>query len=333
MKHIVFVSGGGRLGNQLLNAANFTAFAKEYKQTLAVTNLAIVRYLHYFKYDVSILNHNKKSFRSQCLRILLSLVSHDNKTFVHFYNFSNSFLHCLAHILYNNQSIVLGKKRKVYKRIKAKVIDNTQLNSDQVLTAFNEKSKTFVSGWPMRCWDLIDKHKEYVVSKLQFKETYTNLSDKFIEKIRIERKYELLIGVLIRQGDYKEWAEGKFYFQDTQYIQWIEEIKMHFFDKKIAFILTSDQPKNENEFATIPNLFWSRGTRHIQDEPVVSMLDLSHCDYILSPPSTFSAWASFIGNSKIIPLTDKNQKIDFQSALSGSLNELRNHHYFGLAVN
>ena len=104
------------------------------------------------------------------------------------------------------------------------------------------------------------------------------------------------IAVHIRQGDYKEWANGIHYYSTEKYRNFINELN-HSLKGHASFYIFSDSNLTEADF-DIPNLT-------VSNHSVIEDLDLmSQCDYIVGPPSTFSAWASLYGQTPIFVLHD-----------------------------
>ena len=46
---------------------------------------------------------------------------------------------------------------------------------------------------------------------------------------------------------------------------------------------------------------------------ITDLYALSKCDYIIGPPSSYSQWASFIGDVPLCPLLDSNMDISMDS--------------------
>lgn len=99
--------------------------------------------------------------------------------------------------------------------------------------------------------------------------------------------YTIFVGIHIRRGDYKYYQEGKYYFSIQQYVD-----IMHGFvdnccnDKVVVFFISSNEKIDLTVFNDL-KVF------QIGDSsPVKDLVGLSMCDYIIGPPSTYSAWAS-----------------------------------------
>ncbi|MAB37993.1 MAG: hypothetical protein CL528_10030 [Aequorivita sp.] len=124
------------------------------------------------------------------------------------------------------------------------------------------------------------------------KSIYTKKVDEvFISK---RKSFDLIIGVHIRRGDYKEFKNGIYYYSDSIIINFLNQIKNEFGQKKkIAFLLCSDEKINLEMYRDF-SVFQINNASLIED-----LYGLSKCDYIIGPPSTFSMWASFYGQKPL----------------------------------
>ncbi len=178
--------------------------------------------------------------------------------------------------------------------------NNIKLYDKQIL---NNKDKTiFVSGWEFRVPAIAYKYRNY------FKEKYTPKLEKssyiYIYILDKFKNYDIKVGVHIRRGDYIGWNNGKYYYDDKVYYDKIEQFSNLFKDKKILFILFSNEEvtlKPKQDYI-ISKCTW------YEDHYLLSL-----CDYIIGAPSTFTIWASFIGNVPLMHIYDKNDRVDFDS--------------------
>ncbi len=124
-----------------------------------------------------------------------------------------------------------------------------------------------------------------------------------IEPLR--READIVIGVHIRQGDYRGWFDGKYFFPAARYAAWMHELAAQFPGRRVAFFVCSDEPRSLGEF---PGLTVGLGT----DSPVSDIYALARCDYILGTKSTFSQWASFYGEKPLLQVcgTDEPAKLE-----------------------
>lgn len=130
----------------------------------------------------------------------------------------------------------------------------------------------------------IEEIREFLDFRIEVKERCLPI----IEKYKNENK--ILVGVHIRRGDYKEFYGGKWYYSDEEYVRWMKTLAAA---ENVKFILCSNE-----------KIALEKYREHGLDvcAPEMSAVEelclLSLCDYIMSPPSTFSLWAAMIGGKK-----------------------------------
>jgi len=107
----------------------------------------------------------------------------------------------------------------------------------------------------------------------------------------LKQNYELIIGIHIRRGDYKEFLGGIYYFDDMVYARYIHQLTAELAtqNKKALFFISSNEKINLENFNAY-NVFQMEESKSIDD-----LYALSLCNYILGVPSTFSMWASYYG--------------------------------------
>jgi hypothetical protein len=113
---------------------------------------------------------------------------------------------------------------------------------------------------------------------------------------------DLVIGVHIRQGDYRDWKSGIHYFETQQYAHWMREGSLLFPGKRVVFLVCASDPVEASCF---------RGLEVVMGPgSVIGDLDaLSLCDLIMGPPSTFSTWASYAGRVPLCMLQQHHQVV------------------------
>lgn len=119
------------------------------------------------------------------------------------------------------------------------------------------------------------------------------------------KEVDILVGIHIRRGDYKEFLNGVYYFEDSVFYEKMIQIRDLNKDKKIGFLICSNE-KVETELFKDVRFF--RGTNHLIED----MYSFAECDYILGPPSTYTMWASFYGNKPLLKLRDRQQIIKME---------------------
>lgn len=122
--------------------------------------------------------------------------------------------------------------------------------------------------------------------------------------VDMKQKSDLVIGVHIRRGDYVTWNDGRFFYELEEYHQFMLRIKQLYKDKRVSFFISSNE-----EFSL--KMFKECECRRFEKEPSGAILDLytlSLCDKIIGPFSSYSRWASFIGEVPLCFLEAKDQQ-------------------------
>ena len=146
---LIFSSGGGRLGNQLLNLIHLTALSYEYKiEVYKISDLFIKnKYKSFFfkiernsvnwelVYDFSKINQSKIFI----LKIFIRLI------------------HFCYYFLPNKISYKLGSENNLPKFILGETLEKDFSMINLIREAKN--NDVVLSGWGFRDWDLVLKHK------------------------------------------------------------------------------------------------------------------------------------------------------------------------------
>jgi hypothetical protein len=175
------------------------------------------------------------------------------------------------------------------------------LDSDEFVSILHAKKLVFVKGWRFRAKLSFKKHQDIIRQLFQPLDIYKNNIDKLIQYCR--NNVDILVGVHIRKGDYKEYSNGIYYYDLDIYAEKMLQLSNILSQQgtSVGFLLCS----NENiELHYFNGLQIFLATNH----PIEDLYELSHCDYIIGPPSTYSMWASFMGKVPlcIIDRKDKN---------------------------
>jgi hypothetical protein len=130
------------------------------------------------------------------------------------------------------------------------------------------------------------KHSETIRAFFRPLKRIEEKIDRHIKKAR--EGANILIGVHIRQGDYREFRDGMYYYTTEEYAVTMEQVAKLLPDRSLTFLICSDAPQDHRYFQEFSFEF---GPGHFIED----LYALAACDYIIGPPSTFSQWASFYG--------------------------------------
>jgi len=163
-----------------------------------------------------------------------------------------------------------------------------------LLNAFEKKDVVYAAGWAFRVPELVKKYGNEMRTKYALNPDFYN-ENEFVKKINhYKSNGYTLIGVHIRRGDYKTWKNGIYYFDDDVYKKQMENHSQKLQTKgkeKQIFILFSNEPL---QFEQSSNLLIS------SEKWFIDQHIMAKCDYLIGPPSTFTLWASFVGQSELI---------------------------------
>ncbi len=171
------------------------------------------------------------------------------------------------------------------------------------------KNKDYlVWGWCFRDAANFCKYADDIRDFFRINSVYIKkVENELLEKRKV---YDSIVGVHIRRGDYSTWNDGKYYFDDSEYVSIIEQMSSLMPFKKVLFIICSNESVN-----VLPYKDLERNHLGIwipQSNFVEELFLLSKCDKIIGPPSTFTLWASFYGNIPYLHIEEKNFKIKEQ---------------------
>jgi len=174
----------------------------------------------------------------------------------------------------------------------------------KLLNAFETRKVVFVGGWCFKVPKLIEKHRNALINKYSLNPIYFENNNFYQKFIKLKKPENILIGIHIRRGDYKEWQQGKYYFEDDVYLNYINSLSQKISretEKKQIFIIFSNETVN---FKEKENLLISK------EDWYIDHLIMSHCDYLLGTRSTFSLWASYLGNNTFYCIRDRSGNIE-----------------------
>ena len=177
----------------------------------------------------------------------------------------------------------------------------TLLDSPEIHAHLRPAKVILVNGWKLRAPDCLQKHAEKI--RQHFRPVSQIEQDVRALMQRVRQNAEVVIGVHIRQGDFRRWRGGKYFFPASRYAEWMRELIPQFPGAKVSFLVCSDEPRTEQEFPGLPVVL-------SVNTPVGDLYALTKCDYIFGPLSTYSQWASFYGNVPLFHIHDANHRMD-----------------------
>ncbi|WP_172798128.1 alpha-1,2-fucosyltransferase [Pontibacter akesuensis] len=176
------------------------------------------------------------------------------------------------------------------------------------------KSKiVFIDGWLYRDFKNFEKYAPSIRQIFTPLPKYSQQVQEVMNRCR--QLGDTVIGVHIRRGDYKTYNDGKWYYEDEVYFSKMQELKQQLEaqGKRCVFLICSNEKVNPESF---PGMALVTEDRHF----IVDLYALSQCDYLIGPPSTFTMWASFYGETPLLAIDDASQTVplsDFKIVTKG----------------
>ena len=160
----------------------------------------------------------------------------------------------------------------------------------------------FFQGWNLRAHHSLQKHGDRIREYFTPLPRYRARVNEFILTAR--EGCDVLVGVVIRHGDYRTWLNGQYFYSLETYAALMKQVEELFGGRKTKFIICSDEEQDTTVFAAAKMDFCFRSGHMIEN-----LYSLAECDYIVSPPSTYGMWASFYGKVPLYLIDDPAQRI------------------------
>jgi len=282
----------GRLANRLNLFANFIAFAAEHGHRVA--NPTFHSYAHFFETTRrDIYCRYPAVQRRSVFDVLPGVAAVIRKT--------RMLYHTVRYFSRLNAWLPLGGRRVVTLDERPGP-DIAFLEDPAIQTRVMKANIVFAYGWHFRVRPaLVAQHAERIRAYFQPVASFGDANRRVLARLR--QQVEVVVGVHIRRGDYRDWHGGRYFFEAPRYAAWMRDLAAQFPGRRVAFFVCSNEPRTAQEF---PGLSVGLG----QGPPVADLYTLADCDYLLGPLSTFTQWASFYGDKPLFHLRDRDARPD-----------------------
>jgi hypothetical protein len=209
-------------------------------------------------------------------------------------------------ISYSNLARSFNKRKNIHFPFVVEIrLDSLQQYdiSNKSFSKIAERNILLTDGFIFIDKDALNTHQETVRKIFKpnkvFIKKIENLKQNFFSK------YEKIVGVHIRKGDYLTFLNGRWNYSNQDYLSFMKQILLlpSLSNKKVAFLLCSNEDIEIKDFEGVPIIY---SMKHFIED----LYALASCDLIIGPPSTFSSWASFYGKVPLFQIEDKVTKIN-----------------------
>jgi hypothetical protein len=178
--------------------------------------------------------------------------------------------------------------------------NETLLESD-LRSQIKQNKINLIKYWDISCRNSINIHQHKLRDYLMPNKRFVITAEEIIDELR--SKYECVVGVHARRGDYSTYLEGIHYHSWESYLHWANQTKQVLEKsgkKNVGIVICSDEVPSSN----VPkreDVYFSSSK-----EVMVDIHLLSLCDYNLGPPSSFGTWVSWYGKVPRLVLKKKS---------------------------
>ena len=317
---VIYTGGGGRLGNQLIRCAHWLAWARAQAGNVEVINLAFWPFAEYFATWTDNRGCIFPPRRSDTADLTARLSAH-----------LPAWLR--TRMEWRWQKLVQNTGRWWPRWQSISLQDDAgeeiDLDSPTFAARISRCRVTTCEGWKIAGWQHFSKQQAELRSFFVPAHQFVRQGRDFIAALR--QNHDIVAGLLIRQTDYRQWRDGRFYFSGSQYATWIRQLLDVYAAKRVAVVVASDERQDPDLFAGLP-CYFATGSANAGGHWFESFVQLSGCDFVMSPPSTFSTAATFVGNIPLWPLVDENQTLAQEQLMINSVIEAARHPVFSAAV-
>lgn len=290
----ILIYDTGELGNRLVSYAYLLAYSAEHR--VPVTNLCFWRYADLFDRPFSFSERAwipssagayKTSLVEQFLRTVLAIpvLKGVQQRFV----FDRRVI-CSPRSLVARSLVALATRYKSAMQRLAKLLGYTLRLESQWQHQCSLLVSSGLSNLPSMNPTLPMKYADMLRAQFRLTPALQEQLIPFLTELRA--RHEQLIGVHVRLGDYSRYRNGQWLFDISVYRRVVTHLASEFAGRSVGILISTNGALPSDAFAGL-NAYCAPG--HL----ALDMYALAACDVIVGPPSTFSGWASFIGNTPI----------------------------------
>jgi hypothetical protein len=318
---IIYTHGGGRLGNQVIRAAHWIAWVRSQTASVEVVNLAFWPFASLFEvwgehpgcvFPLRPGGADRWARRFDALPAGLQSVFENRRR-------GPCAVQSAGRLLPGWQAIDLNIAQ-------GEALD---LDSPAFLGRVTRRPVTTIAGWRIATWKQVAAQEIELRSYFRPAAAFRRAAESFVTGLR--DRYDRLFGVFIRQTDYREWYDGRFLFETGRYADWMRELVELNRGQRVGFVVASESAQDAAVFSGLP-VHFATGVAGQGGHWFESWIELSLCDVIVSPPSTFSATAAFLGDRPLWPVLARDQTMAFDQVMMDGMVGAARHPIFSLAV-
>lgn len=178
-----------------------------------------------------------------------------------------------------------------------------------------KKPVNFIRGF------IFDNAQPDIAEEHPFIHHYFRPRKKYVHSIenpifKLRKKNDVVLGVVIRHGDFKTWRKGEFYFETSEYVRLMDRAIEYLAPVKTGFFIASDEEQPRNYFGKYCHYFRA-------GHAVENLGSLSLCDGMLAASSSFTGWSQYYGSVPTYQISRKEDPQWLKKTLDRSLKKSR----------
>ena len=169
-----------------------------------------------------------------------------------------------------------------------------------------------VGGWYARWYDLFLKYKPEILELFAFDKPVEEKVAKTLgvkADDQVKSPVTIRLGVHIRRGDYATFQGGRFFYSDEQYVKVIQQFCAQHPQETVAVYICTNDPKLDQDYY-LKEL--GEKVAFPAGNPAEDLCLLSHCNYLMGAPSTFTLVAAMYHDAPLYWIEDPTAPLAFQ---------------------
>lgn len=318
---LIYTHGGGRLGNQIMRATHWIAWARTHEGQVDVVNFGLWPFAHLFAHwreHPGCMFPLRAGAPDRLARWRIAWPTALRNPLETHYRWQRA-VHTAGRWWPGWQAITLDD-------VKGEQVD---LGDPAFFARVAQSPVTMCCGWEYACWRLVAQQQAALRGYFEPAAEFARPAENFMAGLRA--RHDLVVGLLIRHSDYRTWDGGRFYFSTARYAEWLHQLVALHPGRRVAVVVASEERQDPSCFAGLPCHF-ATGTPNVGGHWFENWVELSLCDLVLSPPSTFSATAAFRGGVPLWPLATADQTLAVDQLLADGMIGAARHPLFARSV-
>ncbi|MEM0927513.1 MAG: hypothetical protein AAGJ83_15815, partial [Planctomycetota bacterium] len=178
--------------------------------------------------------------------------------------------------------------------------ETCELDSEAFCDQASSASTLLLRGWLFRSQRIME-HREAISRFFALDHDDRSHIDDHIRRCR--QQGDVVVGVHVRRGDYRSFQGGRYFYDDATYSAWMHTIRERLQPYRVHFLVCSHEPLDAKPYQGL-------SITHGPGSARTDLYALAETDWMIGPPSTFTAWAAFIGLKPRLELTSSDQPLE-----------------------